>query len=382
MYRQKINYYGFEKNRYHDCQNLINDTNYTHLLIINSWLLLLTITFMVLCLLNEFGVTRRNFNMFYSFMFLSLVFEVILITLRKVCIRYTSFFVHANIIILVAFGIYSSVAQPYLAATTFLVMVVLLSVTYIDTMIRFTVLLIFYSSIFLYTSFRFKPNSLADLDMYNIIVYLILSIIFHYTFQHNKMTQFYTLQKNIQIQRDLEIRSSFDTLTDLLNRARFFAIADQIIKSESKRSEFIAIALMDLDKFKEINDRLGHQMGDKAIQTASHIIIEALNIDMFEKWSFSERAVHEKFSFAGRLGGDEYIMLIRGQKNIEAVTSLLNSILSTLNAVHIGELSGINASLGVTGVSYNDQDMDSIYKRADEALYRSKKQGRNRITVS
>ena len=75
-------------------------------------------------------------------------------------------------------------------------------------------------------------------------------------------------------------------------------------------------------------------------------------------------------------------MLIRGQKNIEAVTSLLNSILSTLNAVHIGELSGISASLGVTGVSDNDQDMDSIYKRADEALYRSKKQGRNRITVS
>ncbi len=122
-------------------------------------------------------------------------------------------------------------------------------------------------------------------------------------------------------------------------------------------------------------------MGDKAIQTTSHTIVEALNIDMFEKWSFTERAVRDKFSIAGRLGGDEYIMLIRGQKNMENVISLLQYILTKLNAVQIGELSGINASLGVTAVTGDDKDMDAIYKRADEALYQSKKQGRNRITV-
>ncbi|WP_026668212.1 GGDEF domain-containing protein [Butyrivibrio sp. AE2005] len=381
MYWQKINYYGFEKHRYDDCKKLIHDTNYTHLLIINSWLLLMTLTFMILCLLNEFGLTRRNFNMYYSFMILSLVFEVVFIVLKKFCARYSTFFVHASSIILIVFGIFSSVSQPYLAATMYLVIVVLLSVTYIDTMIRFTVLLIFYCSVFLYTSFKFKPHSLAELDMYNIIVFLALSLILHYFFQHNKMTQFYTLQKNIQIQRDLEIRSSFDTLTDLLNRARFFAIADQIIKDPIRRDEFLAVCLLDLDKFKEINDKLGHQMGDKAIQTTSHTIVEALNIDMFEKWSFTERAVRDKFSIAGRLGGDEYIMLIRGQKNMENVISLLQYILTNLNAVQIGELSGINASLGVTAVTGNDKDMDAIYKRADEALYQSKKQGRNRITV-
>ena len=196
------------------------------------------------------------------------------------------------------------------------------------------------------------------------------------------MTQFYTLQKNIQIQRDLEIRSSFDTLTDLLNRARFFAIADQIIKDPIRRDEFLAVCLLDLDKFKEINDKLGHQMGDKAIQTTSHIIVEALNIDMFEKWSFTERAVRDKFSIAGRLGGDEYIMLIRGQKNMDDVRAILESILNNLNAVQIGELSGISASLGVTAVTDDDKDMDLIYKRADEALYQSKDRGRNRITIN
>lgn len=382
MYWQKINYYGFEKHRYNDCKNLIHDTNYKHLLIINSWLLLMTITFMALSLMNEFGVTRRNFNMYYSFMIISLIYEIILIAFKKFCIKYVTAFVHMSCLILVTFGIYSSIAQPYLAATMFLVVVVLLAVTYIDIMIRFTVLLIFYCSVFLYTSFRFKPHSLAELDMYNIIVFLGLSLILHYSFQHNKMTQFYTLQKNIQIQRDLEIRSSFDTLTDLLNRARFFAIADQIIKDSGRRGEYMAICLLDLDKFKEINDKLGHQMGDKAIQMTSRIIVEALNIDMLEKWSFTERAIHDKFSIAGRLGGDEYILLIRGQKDIENVTALLNTILTNLNAVQIGELDGINASMGVTSITEADKDMDSIYKRADEALYRSKEQGRNRITIN
>ena len=382
MYWQRINYYGFEKHRYYDCKKLINDTNYKHLLIINSWFLLMSITFMVLCVINKFGVTRRYFNMYYSFMILSLVFEVVLIAFKKFCNRYATFFIHANTFALIVFGIYSSVAQPYLAATMYLVIIVLLSVTYIDTMVRVTVLLIFYCSVFLYTSFRFKPVSLAELDMYNIMVFLALSLILHYFFQHNKMTQFYTLQKNIQIQRDLEIRSSFDTLTDLLNRARFFAIADQIIKDPARRDEFLAVCLMDLDRFKEINDKLGHQMGDKAIQTASQIIVEALNIDMLEKWSFTERAIHNKFSIAGRLGGDEYIMLIRGKKDMESVMTLMQYILTNLNSVHVGDLSGIYASLGITCVTSADKDMDSIYKRADEALYQSKKQGRNRITIN
>ena len=135
MYWQKINYYGFEKHRYNDCKNLIHDTNYKHLLIINSWLLLMTITFMALSLMNEFGVTRRNFNMYYSFMIISLIYEIILIAFKKFCIKYVTAFVHMSCLILVTFGIYSSIAQPYLAATMFLVVVVLLAVTYIDIMI-------------------------------------------------------------------------------------------------------------------------------------------------------------------------------------------------------------------------------------------------------
>ncbi|MEE3495442.1 MAG: diguanylate cyclase [Butyrivibrio sp.] len=381
MYWQKINYYGFEKNRYNDCKELIHNTNYKYMRIINSWILFLSIVYMILCLLNKFGLSRKNYTIYYSFMIFSLIFEVVIFALKKICIKYTTVFVHISFFQLISFGICSSISQPYLAATIYLVLVVIVSVAYIDTMIRFTVLLIFYSSIFLYTSFNYKPNNLANIDMYNIMIFLLLSLIMHYNFQHSKINQFYTLQKNIQIQHDLEIRSSFDTLTDLLTKDRFFAIADQIIKDSVKLDEYIVVCLLDLDNFNEINNKLGHQIGDKAIQMASRIIIEELNIDMLEKWSFTERAVHNVSTFAGRLGGDECIMFIRGQKNVESITAILENILAKLNAVNIGELHGINASLGLASVSSEDPDIDSVYKRAGEALYRSKQHGKNCISV-
>lgn len=378
----KYNYYGYEKNRFRDCKDLIHDTNYRHLTILNTWFLCLTIVFMFLSWNNRFGTTRRSFRMYLFFMLVSLLSEVFLVVFKNFSIKYAPVFVYLNTLILMGFGIYSSMMQPYLTATMFLVLVVLLSVAYIDTMVSTTVTMIFYSSVFLYTSYTYKSSSLAQLDVYNVTVFLILALVLHYTFQRAKMQQFYTLQRNIQIQRDLEIRSSFDTLTDLLNRARFFSIAAEIISKYTSGDEYIAVCLLDLDKFKQINDTLGHQMGDKAIQVTANIIAETLQINMLEKWSFTNRAAKEQISFAGRLGGDEYIMFIRGLNNEAEVDALLKKVLNKLNSVKIGELNGIHGSFGVTALSPDDKDIDTAYNRADEALYRSKEAGKNCITFN
>ncbi len=382
MYYRSINYYGYDKNRYDDCKELINESNFRHLQILNTWLLGLTIVFLFLTKMNLFGVTGRNFNMYLSFFMLSFVLEVFLFVFKDFSKKHSSIIVHINAAIMVTFGIYSSAKQPYLTATMYLVLLVLLAVTYIGTMVSVSVIMILYSAVFLYTSYRFKSHSLFELDSYNVVVCLILAIILHYTFQHTRMEQFATLQRNIQIQRDLEIRSSFDTLTDLLNRARFFSIAGEIVGKYTELNEYIAIALLDLDKFKQINDTLGHQMGDKAIQTTATIIAEELNLDLLEKWSFASKVVKEKVSFAGRLGGDEYILFIRGLKNDEETLELLNRILSRLKAVKIGELNGIHGSFGVTVLKETDTDIDTAYTRADAGLYISKASTDEKITFN
>ena len=74
-------------------------------------------------------------------------------------------------------------------------------------------------------------------------------------------------------------------------------------------------------------------------------------------------------------------MFIRGQKNVESLTALLENILAKLNAVNIGELHGINASLGLASLTSEDKDIDSVYKRAGESLYRSKEHGKNCISI-
>ena len=87
-------------------------------------------------------------------------------------------------------------------------------------------------------------------------------------------------------------------------------------------------------------------------------------------------------SLAGRLGGDEFILLIRGKTSREEITTLLQTALTTLNSTQFDGLSGIHASFGVTELTDSDRDIDDAYKHADEALYESKRAGKNQIHFS
>ena len=157
-------------------------------------------------------------------------------------------------------------------------------------------------------------------------------------------------------------------------------MAEEVLRTID--DEYITLCLLDFDGFKEINDQLGHQMGDKAIQVAGKTILETLNIDLSERWSFPERVLKNKTSFAGRLGGDEFIAIIRGKTTQEDVVPVLQQMLATLNAVRFDNLDGIHASFGVTQISRADKDIDAAYKRADDALYKSKRAGKNQVHFS
>jgi diguanylate cyclase (GGDEF)-like protein len=207
-----------------------------------------------------------------------------------------------------------------------------------------------------------------------------LALALHYVFQRTRMNQFILFQNNQRIRQELEVKSSFDALTSLLNRGRFFSAADESIRLSDK-NEFMVVCLLDLDEFKKVNDTLGHQMGDKVIQTAAHTLLNTLQIDLSEKWSYIERALSEKTSLCGRLGGDEFIALVRGVKNKDEATVLMQKMLSDLNNVELDGLNGLNgihASFGATVLVKGD-DIDSAYRRADEALYESKRSGKNQV---
>ena len=380
MSKRSANYYGYDKDTYVRCLDLIHTTNRRHLEYVNVWFLLLNAMFIWFSLFNVFGVDKRNFRFYLIYFLISLAFEVFLHTTRDFAVRHARVVVILNCAILISFGILSSMAQPYMAALMFHVLIVLIGVSYIDNMLMVTVLLSAASVLFLFSSYQQKSLSIFYQDFYNTLIFLSLALTLHYTFQRTRMQQFETYQKNVQIQQELEVKSSFDALTSLLNRGRFFSLAGEVL--HNPHDEYMAVCLLDLDSFKQINDKLGHQMGDKAIQIAGTTILETLEIDLSEKWSFPERAVKERLSFAGRLGGDEFVIFLRGSEKKEHLEELLQKMLTALNQVEFGELHGIHASFGVVEIEPEDKDIDRIYNRADDALYESKRAGKNQITFS
>ena len=380
MIGRKLNFYGYEKSAYVECLDLIRGTSQKHARLLNLWFLVISCVYLYYSLHNSMGLSKTNSPMFLAFVIILAVGQLVMVLGRKIVSKVPLLFVYLNIATVLSFGILCSASQPYMAATIYLVALVIVALSYIDVLWRMSLAMLLLTGAFLYSSYLVKPGTIYKQDLFNVSIVFILSMFLHYLLQRARMQQFVTFMESERMKHELEVKSSFDGLTQLLNRARFFSMAREVMRDEC--DDYKVLGLLDLDKFKQINDTLGHQMGDKVIQTASKTILDTLSIDYGEKWSFTERAVKDKLSFAGRLGGDEFVVLIRNLKTEAEVEEAFKKILETLNGVRLEGVNGINASIGVTLISSEEYDVDKAYQRADEALYRSKEGGRNRISFS
>lgn len=380
MTARSFNYYGYTKESYMECSEMIRTTNRKHTTILNTWFILINLLYLVFSYLNLFGVNQERIPFYAAYLLVGIIFELWLTVFSKSAEKHNYITVFSSIIGLLSYGILTSIFAPYMPATMFLVLLSLTALSYIGNMAIMISLSILGVGIFLTTSYLYKTFSIAYNDTYNAVVVMTLVFGLHYTFQRTRVSQFILYQRDLQIQRELEIKSSFDALTTLLNRGRFFAITEEILRS--KPNEYITLCILDLDEFKGINDNLGHQMGDKVIQTVGKTLIKQLGIESYISEMISSWDLKPKISIAGRLGGDEFILFIRGKKTQDEVRELLQNILDSLNKVQFDRLNGIHASLGVTEITSTDRDIDNAYKRADIALYESKRAGKNQIHFS
>ena len=380
MTARSFNYYGYTKESYMECSEMIRTTNRKHTTILNTWFILINLLYLVFSYLNLFGVNQERIPFYAAYLLVGIIFELWLTVFPKTAEKHNYITVFSSIIGLLSYGILTSIFAPYMPATMFLVLLSLTALSYIGNMAIMISLSILGVGIFLTTSYLYKTFSIAYNDTYNAVVVMTLVFGLHYTFQRTRVSQFILYQRDLQIQRELEIKSSFDALTTLLNRGRFFAITEEILRSNP--NEYITLCILDLDEFKGINDNLGHQMGDKVIQTVGKTLIKQLGIESYISEMISSWDLKPKISIAGRLGGDEFILFIRGKKTQDEVRELLQNILDSLNKVQFDRLNGIHASLGVTEITSTDRDIDNAYKRADTALYESKRAGKNQIHFS
>ncbi len=160
-------------------------------------------------------------------------------------------------------------------------------------------------------------------------------------------------------------QANFDTLTDLPNRNMFRDRLNQEMKKSDREVSPLALLLIDLDKFKEVNDTLGHAVGDLLLQEAAQRI---------------RSCVRESDTLA-RLGGDEFTVVLSGISETGNIEDVAQKIVGKLaEPFRLGsELAYVSASIGITLYPNDANDIDALMKNADQAMYVAKNKGRNRF---
>ena len=165
-------------------------------------------------------------------------------------------------------------------------------------------------------------------------------------------------------QKILQYKAMHDRLTDIYNRQKIDEVLDKICGYSCRRKEEIGVIMFDIDHFKRVNDKFGHDTGDEVLKKVAQLI---------------KRNIREEDIF-GRWGGEEFIVILR-HTSIENTHKKAEMLRKAIEQMHHENIPAVTASFGVTKVTRNDTPQ-ALMKRVDLALYKAKSEGRNRVVLS
>ncbi len=167
------------------------------------------------------------------------------------------------------------------------------------------------------------------------------------------------ISKRKQIEMLLEYLAMHDPLTDLPNRQLFEdRLKHALDRAQRDSNRLLAVMMLDLDNFKEVNDVHGHAHGDQLLRIISQRLQNSLR----------------KSDTAARMGGDEFALIHEGIVDLEGVRSIAYKILQIIsNPLEIeGQVFQLTASIGISVYSFNGEDVSTLLRQADIAMYRAK----------
>ena len=158
--------------------------------------------------------------------------------------------------------------------------------------------------------------------------------------------------------------ANFDTLTGLPNRRMFRDQLEREITKVTRSGTSIALMFVDLDRFKEVNDSMGHAMGDSLLKEVAKRITENVR----------------KIDMVARLGGDEFTVVLSDIKDPVSVERICQNILQSLaQPIYLGGgVVYVSGSIGITFYPKDAENVEDLLRNADHAMYAAKNQGRNR----
>jgi len=185
--------------------------------------------------------------------------------------------------------------------------------------------------------------------------------------KHGKPTRMIGTHGDISARKNDEDKmfrlAHFDSVTNLPNRVLFADRFQQMIKASERDAQQITLLFLDLDHFKEVNDTLGHEMGDLLLQEAAKRLQECVR-------------AHDTVA---RMGGDEFTVILNNIDSNMNADSVAQKILNMLTQPYLlrGHLTYITASIGISIYPNDGKEVDVLLKNADQAMYAAKDKGRN-----
>jgi len=156
-----------------------------------------------------------------------------------------------------------------------------------------------------------------------------------------------------------------DHLSGLHNRRQFLEVAARTLSSQRGKRRLMAILFIDMDRFKSINDSLGHKIGDMLLQAVAGRISRMLEQD----------------DEAARFGGDEFVVLLAGERTEDQIDAWVRSLVQKLSAIYsLGDHEVTTSpSVGVSICPRDGQDVEDLIRSADAAMYSAKRAGRGQF---
>ena len=166
---------------------------------------------------------------------------------------------------------------------------------------------------------------------------------------------------------ELERRASFDALTSCYNRSTTLAILEDHLASDRPAEVGTAAIFVDLDRFKPVNDNFGHAAGDEVLAVVAQRMRSAIRDN----------------DVIGRIGGDEFLVICPNIADIARATEIAERIATSLQNEFVipGSRVSMSASIGIAWADADDNDADSLVRRADAAMYKAKREATGRPVV-